>query len=670
MISDRFWRSHLNGDPGAVGASLTLDSEPYTIVGVMPEAMRFPSRLTDVWLPMGLFVSTFPARGNHPGLTVVGKLKPAVTVARAAADMDAIARRLEQQYPMTNADHTVSVQPYYEQIVENIRPALLMLSVAVAFVLMIACANLANLLFARGEARQREIAIRESLGASRGRVCQQLLTESLLMAIGGGALGALVAWWGVTAFVAMRPTSVPRIDQVGVDLRVLAFALAVSVATGIAFGLAPALRASSIDLIASLKEAGRASPQSGRRTRSLLVVTEVALAVVLLVGAGLTIRSFAQVTSIDLGFDQSHVVTMHASLPDTRYRDVARWTAFHRDLLRRVSALPGLDAVGLNSALPLAGMGAEAEVRYEGQPPPRSPHEEGIGSLFQAVTPDYFRAMGIPLVRGRTFTDRDNADTVPVAVVEEALVRRFFPDADPIGKRIAFEFIGAHSEHPTPVWREIVGVVKHVRHYGLVRELPNLQVYAPLEQLPIWFANRRPTMTLFARTSLEPEQVIASVRQAVSQVDPDVPVFGLQTMEQYVDQATEQSRLNMTLLTLFGALALVLSGLGIYGVLSYLVGRRTQEIGIRLALGATRGAVLRLIVGYGMALTVAGIAIGLAAAWADSRSLSRMLFGVSPHDPTTYVAIAAILAGVAFLASYVPALRATRVDPLETLRYE
>jgi putative ABC transport system permease protein len=670
IVSDRFWRAHFNGDAAVIGKSIVLDGEPHTIVGVMPSGMRFPSRLTDVWLPLGMFVTTFPRRGAHPGLTVVAKLKPGITVQRATADMDAIARRLEQQYPMSNTDHTVTVQPYYEQVVQNIRPALLALSVAVAFVLLIACANLANLMLARSDGRQRELAIREALGATRWRVFQQLLTESLLMALGGGALGCLLAWWGVRAFVASGPTSVPRIDQVGVDLRVLVFALAVSLLTGIVFGLVPALRASGGDVLTPLKDASRGTRGSGSRTRSALIIAEVALALVLLVGAGLTLRSFETLMAVDLGFDPSRVVTMHASLPDTRYRDVPRWTAFHRELLEGMSGIPGLDAVALNSALPLAGMGGESEVRYEGQPPPSSAHEQGITSLFQAITPDYFRAMGIPVVRGRSLSEHDTADAQKVAVIEESLAQKFFPGADPIGKRIAFEFSGAHGAGAQPIWREVVGVVRHVRHYGLVKEPPNFQVYAPLEQLPLWFRERRPTMTLFARTALPPDQVIAAVRKAVARLDPDVPVFGLQTMEQYVDQATEQSRLSTTLLTLFGALALVLATLGIYGMLTYMVSGRRQEIGIRMALGATRLDVMRLIVGHGMALTLAGIAVGLGASWAVTRSLATLLVGVSPHDPATFAAVALFLAAVAFVASYVPGRRATRVDPVHTLRAE
>ncbi|HEY7289583.1 MAG TPA: ABC transporter permease [Vicinamibacterales bacterium] len=671
LISERLWRSHFGGDPAAVGGQVILDGEPYAVVGVMPATMRFPSRLNDVWLPIGLYVPTFPTdRGAHPGLTVVAKLKAGVTAARANAEMDAIARRLEQQYPLSNSDHTVSVDPYYEQIVQNIRPALVMLMGAVAFVLLIGCANLANMMLARADARQREIAIREALGASRWRVFQQLLTESVLLALGGGAAGVLFAWWAVKAFVASQPTTVPRVDLVAVDLRVLAFALIASIATGVLFGLAPSLRASSIDLLTSLKEGGHGASGSGQRMRSILVVGEVALAVVLLVGAGLTIRSFARLVAIDVGFDPSRVVTMRVSLPKARYPHVDGWIAFHRELARRAATLPAVTAVGLNSATPLEGGGSESEVRYEGQPPPTSVRDDATTCLFQAITPDYFRTMGVAVLRGRAFTEHDTATTLPVVVVEEALARTFFPDADPIGKRIAFEFAGGHGAAAKPVWREIVGVVGHVRHYALTREPSNFELYTPIEQLPIWFRDRRPTMTLFVRTPLEPEQLAAAIRQTVTEIDREIPVFSVQPMQSYVEHATEQSRLNMTLLTLFGALAVVLASLGIYGVLSYLVGRRTLEIGIRLALGATAADVLQLIVGHGLMLTALGIAIGLAASWAITRSLSGLLFGVSPHDPMTFAVITAILAAVACAASYLPGRRATRVDPLVTLRYE
>jgi predicted permease len=491
------------------------------------------------------------------------------------------------------------------------------------------------------------------------------------MAAAGGALGALLAAFGVKAFVASQPVSVPRIDLIAVDLRILAFTSVVSIMTGMAFGLAPAIRASSVDLLTSLKDSARASIGSGgRRTRSVLVVGEVALAIVLLVGAGLTIKSFSRLMAIDLGFNPEHVVTMRMNLPAAGYRELSRWTAFHEQVLARVSALPGLDAAALNSSVPLEGGASESEVRYEGQPPPTSVHEEGTMCLFQASTPGYFRAMGIPVLKGRTFTNHDTATSAPVAVVDESLVRKLFPNADPIGKRIAFEFRGAHSQDLQPIWRQIVGVVRHVHHYGLVGEPPHVQVYTPFEQLPFWFLERRPTMALVVRTPLDAERLAAAVRREVSAVDRSIPVFGVQTMETTVAQSTEQSRLSVMLLTLFGVLALVLVTLGIYGVLSFLVGRRTREIGIRLALGATRADVTCLIVGYGMGLAATGTAIGLAASWGITQSMRTLLYDLSPHDPATYTWIVAVVAAVALLASYIPARRATRVDPLQALRAE
>jgi putative ABC transport system permease protein len=673
VVSDRLWRGRFNADPALVGRTILLNNQAHLVVGIAPPGMRFPSRLTDVWLPVGLFVSTFPPdRGAHPGLSVVAKLKRGVSVEQARSNMDAIARRLEQQYPMSNVDHTVTVTPYYEQIVRNIRPALTTLTIAAALLLLIGCANLANLMLAKSDGRQREMGIRAALGAARGRIFQQLLIESLLMALAGGALGALLAALGVRAFVASQPTSVPRIDLIAVDRRVLAFTTLVSVATGMAFGLAPAWRASSVDLLTAMKESARSTiGAAGRRFQSVLVVVEVALALVLLVGAGLMMKSFGRLMAIDLGFNPAHVVTMRVNLPAADYRELPKWIGFHEEMLRRVRALPGLEAAGLNSAVPLEGGGSESEVRYEGQPLPTSVHEEGVTCLFQASTPDYFRAMGIAFVKGRSFTDRDAASATPVAVVDDWLVAKFFPNADPIGKRIAFEFRGGHgSKDVQPIWREIVGVVRHVHHYGLVGEPPNLQVYAPLEQFPIWFYERRPAMALVVRTSVTPEGLVAAIRREVAAVDRNVPVFGVQTMDVALAQTTEQSRISMTLLGVFSALALLLATLGIYGVLSYLVSRRTQEIGIRLALGATSGAVLRTVVGYGMTLAAAGAVVGVAASWGLAQSMRALLFDLSPHDPATYIWMVAAIAAVALVASYLPARRATRVDPLVALRAE
>jgi putative ABC transport system permease protein len=670
VISERLWRNRLNADPSIVGRSITLNGDPHTIVGVMPRGMRFPSRLTDVWLPLGPIVKTLPnSRGAHPGLFAIGKLKSGVTFDRAVADMDTIARRLETQYPESNKNVAVAMTPYYEQIVQNIRPTLLLLLGAVGFVLLIGCANLANLMLARAERRQREIAVRAALGAERRRIVQQLLTESILMSLVGGALGVLIAWWAVKAFVASEPTTVPRIDLISVDLRVLAFAAGLSVVTGILFGLVPAIRGSSADLITALKQSARGSLLSpARGFRSALIVAEVALALVLLVGAGLAIRSFARLMAIDPGFDPENVITMRVTLPVSRYPDAAKWLAFHDALILRVAAIPGVSVAGLNSAVPLEGGGSEAPVIAEGQPLP-SADRPATMTLFQASSPDYLKAMGVPLLKGRLFTDRDKAGATPVVIVDDLLVSKLFPDTDPIGKRICFEFRGTR-EKPDPIWREVVGVVRHVRHYGLASEPPFVQLYAPMDQLPYWFEQRRPSMALALRTTLAPEAVTGSIRRELASIDRDIPVYGVQTMKTYLAQNVEQPRLSVVLLSSLGGLALLLALMGIYGVVSYSVAQRTQEIGVRMALGATRHNVFRLIISHTMTLIAIGIALGLTGALALGSLMRTLLFEVSARDPWTFVAIAATLATVGLIASFVPARRATRVDQLVALRAE
>jgi putative ABC transport system permease protein len=671
VISERLWRRRFNADPALVGRAILLNNEPHTVIGIMRPEMRFPSRLTDVWLPLGPVIPTFPpSRGNHPQLIAVGKLKPGVPFAQAVADMDRIARGIEAAHPETNRDVAVGMIPYYEQIVGGIRPTLYVLLGAVGFVLLIGCANLANLMLARAERRQREIAVRAALGAERWRIVQQLLTESLLLAIAGGTLGVLLATWTVRLFVASRPATIPRIDMVGVDARVMGFAAALSIATGIVFGLVPALRASAPDLLSSLQRAGRGSGFARtRRFRSGLVVAEVALALVLLVGAGLMIRSFARLMAIDPGFDPGNVVTMRLTLPAAKYRELDRWIAFHDDLVHRVGAVAGVTAAGLNSALPLQGGGAEAGVLVEGRPlpPPESP---GPTALFQASSADYLRAMGVRLVRGRFLTDADTATAAPVVVVDESLVRRLFPDEDPIGRRIAFEFRGPSRDDPDPVWREIVGVAGHVRHYDLATEPPFVQLYVPFAQLPIYFHNRRPSMALVVRTALPAETLTGAVRRELAAIDADIPLYAVQPMADYLSQATEQPRLSVVLLTGLGALALVLAVIGIYGVVSYSVAQRTQEIGVRVALGATRRDVYRMVVGEAGALIAAGLVVGVGASLALGSMIRSLLFEVSHRDPATVATIAALLALVALVASLVPARRATRVDPLVALRAE
>ena len=668
VISERLWRSRFDADPSLVGRTLTLNNEPHVVIGVMPAGMRFPSRLTDVWLPLGPVIPTFPtSRGSHPGLYAVGKLKTGVSFERAVADMDTVARRIEAANPLTNKDLAVRMILYYEQIVRDIRPTLYVLLGAVGFVLLIGCANLANLMLARAERRQREIAVRSALGAERRRIVQQLLTESLVLAIAGGALGVVLATWIVKLFVASRPVTIPRIDMIGVDGRVIAFAAALSIVTGIVFGLVPALRASSPDLLSALKQTGRTGGTSpSRRFRSLLVVAEVALALVLLVGAGLMIRSFARLMAIDPGFDPAGVVTMRLTLPAAKYRDLERWTAFHEDLVNRVSAVAGAAAVGINTAIPLEGGGSESGVIVEGRPLPTAGTPDTM-TLFQASSPGYLRAMGIPLLRGRYFTGQDTRAGARVVIVDDALVRKLFPNEDPIGKRIAFEFSGSHTA-PTIHWREIVGVVGHVRHYGIASEPPFVQLYTPFAQLPIYFENRRPTMALVVRTTLAPEALASGIRREVSAIDRDIPVYGVQTMTTYLAQNTEQPRLSVMLLGGLGGLALLLAIIGIYGVVSYSVTQRTQEIGVRMALGATRTDVMRMVVGQAGIPIAAGVVIGAGASLGLESVMRNMLFQISARDPVTLGLIATLLVLVGLVASVVPARRATRVDPLVALR--
>jgi putative ABC transport system permease protein len=665
VIGERLWRSRFNADPALVGRTIALNGDAHTVVGIMPAAMRYPSRLTDVWLPLGLFVRTFPDRGAHPGLTAVGRLKPGVTIAQADAEMDTIAQRLAAQYPASNRNTRVSIVSYYEQVVANIRPALIVLAGAVVAVLLIACANLTNLMLSQAESRHREVAIRAAIGAGRRRIVQQFLVESLLLAGAGGVIGALLGTWAVKAFVSSQPATVPRIDLLAVDGRVLLFTAITAIGTGILFGLLPAARASAPDLLTTMKESTRGT---GGRIRSALVVAEVAMAIVLLVGAGLMIRSFSRLMAVDLGFEPGHVVAARVTLPERNYPELASWTAFHRELLRRVNELPGVDAAALNSAIPLEGSGSEAPVIAEGDAMP-APDHPVTTALFQTTSRGYFDTMGIDRLSGRDFTEHDRADSARVVIVDEALVRKLMPNVDPIGKRIAFEFSG-HGPHSQPSWREIVGVVRHVRHYGIASEPPFVQLYVPYEQMPPYLAARLPSMALLARTALKPEALAAAVRRELAAIDRDIPIDNVQTLERYRDQESEQQRLSVMLLTGFGALALVLAIVGIYGVLSYAVSRRTHEMGIRLALGATRIDVLRIIVGQGMTLTAVGLVIGLAGAAAATRVLAAMLYQISPRDPATFVVLAVVVMVVALAASLVPGLRATRVSPIDALRAE
>jgi putative ABC transport system permease protein len=675
IISERLWRNRFGARDDVVGSVVTLNGESFTIVGIMPAGMRFPSRMTDVWLPVGLFVQTFPtSRGAHPGLTAVGRMKPGVTFERAHLGMDVVARRLAEQYPDTNKQLTVVVASYYELIVRNIRPTLYLLFGAVTLLVVMGCTNLAGLMLARAEGRHREMAVRAALGAGRARLVRQVLVEAGLLAVVGGAAGIALAAAIVRAFVAMRPTTVPRVDLLGVDWRVAAFAVGLSAATAVLVGLMPAFRAASPDLQAHLRETRSSGGRRAVRARRVLVVGQVAVAAVLLVGAGLFARSFARLSAIDLGFSPEQLLTMRLSIPNAAYPTPEAWITFHRDVVERVAALPGARAAGLNSALPLEGGGSESPIIKEGEPLPLPGQGPPSMCLFQASGGDYFRAMGITLQHGRFFDARDTADSAPVAIVDETFVRQKFGSENPVGRRVAFEFMMPGHDTgvsvPSARWREIVGVVSHVKHYALIGGPPYVQVYAPFTQLPVWFRNRRPSMALVVRTTGEPVAMTAAVRNAVSSVDRSVPVYGVQPMTEYLGQQTEQQRLSALLMIGFAGLAALVSTVGLYGVLAYVVSQRTREIGVRLALGASRADIVRQIVRAGLVLAVIGLVVGLGASILATDWIATLLYEVSPTDTATFVAVAIGLMAIAVLASLLPARKASKVDPLIALRTE
>lgn len=603
---------------------------------------------------------TRPDRTWHE-YTCIARLKPGINFDRAQTEMDTIAARLVQQYPEQKG-WGVQLVNLHDQVVGNTRPALLVLLGAVGLVLLIACANMANLQLARIAAREKEIALRTALGAGRGRIIRQLLSESMLLAVTGGGLGLLLAAWGVQLLVRLAPQDTPGLVQAGLNLEVLAFTLVISLATGIAFGLVPALGASRADLNRSLKEGGRASKEAMRsqRARALLVSSEFALALVLSIGAGLLIKSFMDLSHVDLGFDAHSVLTMRIALLGPRYKDQTRQVEFLRELLRNVEPLPGVKSAAVidGGGLPPDG-GNGMDFLIEGRPTP--PPNQTPDASYRVISRDYFRTMGIRLLRGRYFTDADNEHFPGVAVINETLARDYWPGRDPLGSRV--EFLEQRGKRSTSF--TIVGVVKSAKNLGL-EVAPRDEIYVPYTQHPPFFEPR----TLLVRTSGDPALLTATVRQAVAAIDKDQPISDVRTMDQIVTQAEAGHRFPMVLLGVFAALALILAGTGIYGVVSYGVSQRTHEIGIRMALGAQKTDVLRHVLGEGMVLAVIGVGIGIAAAAGLTRFLASLLYGVKPTDPLMFIAVSLILAGVALLACYIPARRATKVDPVVALRYE
>jgi predicted permease len=669
IVSERLWRTRFGGDPSLVGRSIVLDAEAHTVVGIMPAGMRFPSRSTDVWLPLGRFVSAFPvSRGSHPALTAVGRLKRGVSVDAARAAMSTIARRLSDAYPDSNRGSGIVVSPYHALIVENVRPAFVALAGAVGLVLLVACANLANLMLARAGSRAREFAVRSALGAARWRLAGQLLTEGLVLAAAGGALGLLLSVWVVNGFVATEPSSVPRADLIRVDWRAAAFAAGVSTLTAILFSLIPAWRASRTDPQHGLR-AGRSAFGGPSRLRGALVAIEIAVAVVVLVGAGLVTKSLSRLLGARLGFDPSHAVTMRVALPAAAYPTTAAWTTLHDELLARLRSTAAFDAAGFSSSLPFGGGAAESSMIKEGDPLPVRGERPALTASIHVVSAGYFDAMGVPIARGRDFAPADRRNSTPVAVVDDVLAARLFPGESPIGRRIAFEYLGEPPDIE-PIWRDIVGVVGHVRHYSLASEPPHLQVFVPYPQLPGWYERRRPEMAIVVRSRGPADAAVAAVRQMLRDLDRGLPVYGVQTLAGHVAQASEQPRLGSLVLGAFGGFALLLAGVGVYGVLSWTVVERTREIGLRMALGARRGHVAGLVARRVLGVAIVGLTIGSAAALAATRLLEGLLFDVSPTDPATYAAAAGAVAIAALAASLAPARRASIVDPVVSMRME
>jgi putative ABC transport system permease protein len=665
IISYGLWQQRFGANPGIIGQPLMLNNESYTVIGVLPQTFQFQAQV-DLYVPIGLQADKMQDRDNHPGIYVLGLLKPGVTIEQARTEMKGITERLAAAYPKTNEGNSFTLAMLQDFATRNVRAALFILLAAVGFVLLIACANVANLLLARAASRQREVAIRTALGAGRWRIIRQFLTESVMLSLIGGVLGLLLAVWGIDALLALISGSVPPLltANIGLNARVLTFTLLISVFTGLLFGLAPALQVSKSNLNESLKEGMRGTTGStnSQRVRNILVGSEVALSLLLLVGAGLLIKSFLNLSRSDIGFDPDHVLTMRVALPDTRYKENEQIANFYQQVLQRVQQLPGVEAAGFTRGLPMNG-GIESGITVEGQEITNV--RDTVIAVNMTATPDYFRAMNIPLVKGRYFNDQDKTGSPPVVLIDEMLAARFFPNVDPIGKRLKMG--GNDSQFP---WMQIIGVVKHIAHYGPA-ETPRVEVYRPYFQLPqMPEARYGRSMVLAVRTTTDPASMTSGLRNAVLEIDKDQPVSNVQTMTEVVAASVAPQKFAMWLLGLFAATALALAALGIYGVMAYSVTQRTHEIGVRMALGAQRSDVLKMVVTQGMKLALIGVGCGLVGAFGMTRLMSSLLFGVTATDPLTFGVVSIVLSIVALLACYIPARRATRVDPMIALRYE
>jgi putative ABC transport system permease protein len=674
VLSYALWQRRFGGQQSVLDQPITLNGKSYTVIGIMPESYAYPSRV-EMWVPVGQLSdqASWKNRGNHPGLYGVARLKPGATFEQAEADMNNVGANLEKQYPDSNASTRPRLRPLLEIFVSEARQALWVIFGAVGFVLLIACANIANLLLARATARRKEMAIRTAVGASRWRIARQLLTESVLLSLIGGGIGLLLARWGVQLILYVSPDAIPRSREIGLDWTVLAFTLGVSFLTGILFGLIPAIQAGEIDVHETLKESGRGN--SGRQwLRSSLVVVEVATTLVLLIGAGLMIRSFYLLQKVNPGFSHEHLASFSISLPQKKYANEEARQSFYNRLLENVRSLPGVESVAAASGLPLGNNGWQTSFVVDGQPLP--PREQTPLMEACLVTPDYFKAMNIPVLRGRVFNDRDDRSHlagrdlsklnenqramagVTKIVIDEEFAKRYWPNEDAVGKRIR---LGRDADAEI---LEVLGVVGRVKMESLNQNSDRVQGYFAYNQQPAG------SMTVIIKGASDPNLLISSVRGVVKSIDADQPIYSPRTMGEIRAESVAPERLNLTLLSLFAGIALVLAIVGIYGVMSYSVTQRTHEIGIRMAIGARPLDVFKMVMGNGMKLALLGVVIGLAGAFILTRFMATMLFGVAPTDAMTFGGISVLLIAVALLACYLPGRRATKVEPTISLRYE
>jgi putative ABC transport system permease protein len=657
VLSHSMWQSRFGSDPNVSGRTLQLNGATYTIIGVMPAGFSYPNR-AELWRPLPIDPAKLDPGPHY--LNVVGRLKPGITLPQAQADMSTIAARLSQQYKEKNAGHGVKLELLTNVIVGDVGLALYVLLGAVGFVLLIACANLANLMLARVGARQKEIALRTALGASRLRIVRQLLTESIMLAVAGGTTGLLLAIWAVRWIVSLSADTIPRVHEISVDPRVAGFTLFVSVITGVLFGLAPAIQVSRPDLTDALKESGRTTAGLRRnRLRSALVVTEVALSLVLLVGAGLMMKSFAKLSGVDPGIKPDQVMTMGVAILRAKYPEDEQVAQTYSQILERAAAQPGVVSVGGTSDLPLTGSNTSDSFIIEGRPP--IPKEQEPSTEYHVVTPRYFESMGIPLLSGRDFAETDTRRSPNVVIINDAFARRHFAGENPLGHRLKLQ-----GQERDPLL--VVGVVGNARQLGLDQQ-PTPELFVPFLQDPLSTTYQR-SMIIVARSKSEPAAIAGPLRAAVTSVDKGLPVWSLKPMTEYLHDSLSRRRFNLVLLSIFSGVALVLAAIGIYGVISYGVSQRTHEMGIRMALGAKPRDVLKLVVIQAMVLALGGVGIGLLAAFGLTRLLKGLLFSVSVTDPMTFLAITMLMSLIALLACLIPARRATKVDPIVALRYE